>query len=279
MESAKNFEVEPANDRTLWRDTMNDGVIKFKNVVPAFAESTADELSKIEKQAGSKLEHNEANSVKDLKTDISLINMGRLYYYPKNKSVYKILEVKKNDGVYESIKMTIPESSDEITLDKTAEIDTLRDYVFINLKIYSGSVIEDIVNTKVKLQSKLEDELRGPVMGATGNGITMFRFFHNSEIIDKEDMLSKLKDVKDNMYLFATTGYSKAYKFKRFAKPYEWPYWGYYSTTIDAIAFTPNQNVVLCGFTLYGTDRDSFELKYKLYVDNNVVEEENGPMV
>lgn len=75
--------------------------------------------------------------------------------------------------------------------------------------------------------------------------------------------------------MFATTGYSKPFVFKRFKNPYNYAYWGYYGNSWDAIAFIPNQNVVLCGFTLYGTDRDSYEMRYKIYVDDQVVEEED----
>jgi len=172
--------------------------------------------------------------------------------------------------------MTEHNGDKEISLNKQEDIDTLRDYVLINLRIHSGGTNDCILNTPVKLQNKLEDELSQSFLGATGKAMTMVKLFYGSNLVDKEALLSSLKDIKDEIYLFATTGYSKSYTFKRFIKPYEWPYWGYYGTTIDAIAFVPNQSVVLCGFALYSTDKDSFEVKYKIYVDDVIMEEEDN---
>jgi hypothetical protein len=247
----------------------------FNGVVPAKKELNADQIAKLEKSGVKTYELNEANCIKTLKINDKSIASNKLYYHPKKKLVYKVIEVKKEDDKIVFVKLSESISSTELLIENSSEIDSLRDYVYLNLKIFSGGIMEDIVSTKVRLQAKLEDELKDSVDGATGKGVSMFKFFHDSKVVDKEDMLSKLTDIKDGMYLFATTGYSKAYQFKRFAKPYEYPYWGYYGTTIDAIGFSPNKNVVLCGFTIYGTDRDSFELKYKIYVDDAVVEEED----
>lgn len=243
-----------------------------------------DSRSQRNKGAKDKYELSESNIIKTFKTGSNTISSNKLYYYPKNEKCYRVIKVNQEEGKTTSVTMTehINESQslvkETITL-SDKDIDTLRDYIFINLKFHSDGAIEDTVNTKIRLQRKLEDELQGPVLGATSKTLTMFKFFFNSKLLDKEDMISKYDGIKDEICLYACTGYSKAYTFKRFHKPYEWPYWGYYGTTVDAIAFIPNQNVVLCGWSIYGTDRDSFELKYKIYVDDNIVEEEDSPMI
>ena len=64
--------------------------------------------------------------------------------------------------------------------------------------------------------------------------------------------------------------------FKRFRKPYEYPYWGYSGSTVDAIGYKPSQNAIICGFSIYSTDQPSFECKYKIYIDDTLVEEEDA---
>jgi len=91
--------------------------------------------------------------------------------------------------------------------------------------------------------------------------------------VDGEKYLSSYEDINEGMTLIAAAGFSKPYKFKRFKKDYEYPYWGYSMGTTDAMSFVPNKAVILYGFTVYASDQLQFEIKYKLYVDDKVVEE------
>lgn len=261
----------------VWRETLDEGLIKFSDVKPGIPEKSSDELKKKGASTTDKFELSEANMLKIFKTVTqSTPNVGRLYYYPSTESCYNIIEVKKDaEGKVESVKMVKQHGSDEVTLSKESDIKTLRDYVIVNISIFNDNVCSDILNLQIKLQTKLENEIATPLQGATGKVLTMFKFFQDSNLVDKEMTLSNLRDVKDEMIIIAAAGFSKPYIFKRFKKPYEWPYWGYYGTTIDAVAFVPNQNVIFAGFTLYSTDQPSFECKYKIYVDDNVVEEDD----
>lgn len=262
----------------VWRETLSEGLIKFSDIKPGVTEKSADQFSKKDSGVIDKYELSEANILKTFKSATqSAPAAGRLYYYPKTESCYNIIEVKKDaDGKIESVKMVKKNGSDEVTLSKDIDIKTLRDYVFVNISVFNDNVCSDILNIQIKLQTKLETEIAAPLQSATGKLLTMFKFFKDSDVVDKDISLSNLSDVKDEMNIIAAAGFSKPYTFKRFRKPYEWPYWGYYGTTIDAVAFVPNQNVIFAGFTLYSTDQPSFECKYKIYVDDNVVEEDDN---
>lgn len=245
--------------------------------MPSYKEKTL-EIIKKEKDSASKYDLSEANVIKTLKIDMSKVSSGRVYFYPKTNKCYNVVEAKKENGETVYAKMVEHKGEAELILTDLDEISTMRDYVFVNIKLCGEYGTEDIINAPIKLQGIIESELSSAIMGATGRGISMFKFFHDANLVEKDNTLSKLSNIKDNMFLLGTTGFSKMYTFKRFPKTYEWSYWGYYGTTIDAIAFTPNQNIVLCGFTIYATDREYFELKYKIYVDDNVMEEEDGPL-
>lgn len=272
--SSSNYSLK---NSAIWKTTLEDGLVKFTDVVPMIGEISAEALKK-KKDDSSKYDLSEGNIIKTL-TQASQFTVitTKLYYYPTNDSVYKVLEVKKDaDGKVNFVKMVHYKDNSEITLEKDSEISTLRDYVWVNVKIYTDNILSTIINTKVKLQNKLDAELGDPIQGATNSTISMFKLFMGSKLVDKESFLSSHDDVKDDLSILATTGFSKPRVFKRFRKPYEWPYWGYYGTTTDAIAFVPNQNCIIAGFTLYATDKPSFECKYKIYVDDNIVEEEDA---
>ena len=163
---------------------------------------------------------------------------------------------------------------DEIKLDQDIQIDSLRDYININIKLYHETNSGEIISLPIKLQNKLETELGDPIEGITGTTFALFKFFHKSHILNGDKFLNSYPDVKEGMTIIGAAGFSKPYCFKRFKKPYEYPYWGYYGNTIDAIAFVPNKPVIFYGFVLYATDQPQFQVKYKIYVNDSEVEAE-----
>jgi hypothetical protein len=123
-------------------------------------------------------------------------------------------------------------------------------------------------------RNKLEDELADPIEGATGKTLAMFKIFKDSKLVDKDMYISNYDNVQDDVTLLAASGFGTSHTFKRFKSFCEYAYWGYSPGSPDAICFTPNQNVILCGFTIYTSDQLQFEIKYKIYVDGDMVEED-----
>lgn len=271
MESDPVYKVD---DEHLWRETLADGTVKFFNTKPSLKEQDADVLNKKEKGLD-KYELSEANCIKNLKTDTSTLTSMKMFYYPAKESVFNILEVKKDDnGTPNFVKMVPPDSSDEITLEDPDEISTLRDYIYLSIKVLSNTDAPQILNSIAKLGGKLENEVGDSLKGSTGRTISMFKFFTEKKMFDKSSMISSIPNVSDNTCLVATSGFSKPFIFKRFQKMYEWPYWGCSGYSPEAIAFIPNQEIILQGFTLYVSDNSAgFECYYKIYIDDDVVEE------
>ena len=266
--------VESHTEKVVWRETLEDGLVKFKELKPMIVEKSNAELTK-KNAPVNKYELNEGNIVKTLKIVTSSVSAHKLFYYPIEQKCYNVVDVKKEDGEITSVKMIEHNGTKEVILTKQSEISTLRDYVLVNLKIFDGSNEGVIINVQVRLQSKIEEELAPSVLGVTGKTMSMNKIFYNSKVVEKDSFISSLEDIKDDMTLLSTSGFSQQYKFKRFFKNYEWPYWGYYGTTVDAVCFVPNQTVILCGFTTYATDGPHYEVKYKIYVDDTIVEEED----
>ncbi len=165
------------------------------------------------------------------------------------------------------------DTQEEKVLSDPHDISLLRDYININIKIFAENDGGEVFSIPVKLQNKLSNELGEQVEAITGMTFGLFKFFCRSVVVNGDKFITSYPDIQDEMTLLAAAGFSKPFVFKRFKKPYEWPYWGYSLGTTDAMQFCPNKPVILYGFTLYATDQPQFEVKYKIYVDDQVKEE------
>ena len=155
----------------------------------------------------------------------------KIYYYPKTECCYTVINVEKNeDGVYTSAKLLKQDSDHQLELTKQTELSTLRNFVNINIKMFSSDGPGEVISAQVKLQNKLETELADPILGATGKSIALFKLFKDSKLIDKDMFLSSHSNVKDNMVIMGIMGFSNPYTFKRFKRLNEGPYWGYYES-------------------------------------------------
>ena len=131
----------------------------------------------------------------------------------------------------------------------------------------------------MKLNNKLEGEVGEVILGATGIELSSFKFFKDSKFVNKDAIISSLDNVKDEMELVAMVGLSKPSIFRRFGNPSESRGWGHHGRYVDAIIFIPNQNVIVSGFSLYAAlDYPSFEWTYKIYINDNLVQEQNDPV-
>ena len=90
---------------------------------------------------------------------------------------------------------------DEIKLDKDIKIDSLRDYINVNIKLYHETNSGEIINLPIKLQNKLETEIGDPIEGITGKIFALFKFFHKSHTLNGDKFLSSYPDVKEDMII------------------------------------------------------------------------------
>jgi hypothetical protein len=174
----------------------------------------------------------------------NILILGSLIYYPKKGAIYKVNDLQEEDGKIKGIKLMQKDTSELLELTAESEISTLRDHIFINIK-FSGEGYP-ILNLPCRLGHKLETELSESVKSGTGKSFSAFKIFQNKSIVDKEILVFNLKDAKDEMYLFATIGFSTEYTYLRFKiNEYTSPYWYSGYQNIDAIMFIPNTTVFL----------------------------------
>ena len=172
----------------------------FANAKPAIVEQALDPKTSKASADSSKYDLWEANCIRTLKGELSTnVVASKLYYYPKHKAVYNVLEVKKNSSDQPTfVRMLKHKSTDEVLLDDQSEISTLRDFINLNIKIHSEAS-NGIMNTQVKLQNKLENELTDPILGATGKSLSMFKLFRDSKVVDKESFISSFDNIEDDI--------------------------------------------------------------------------------
>ena len=134
MDTVQTFNIEK---QALWRQTFDDGVLTFKNVVLQTKEKAQEEL-KAENKNSKEFEHFEENWVKILKSDSNAcIVQSKLYYYPKLNAIFSVIEVRTNDENQPIfVRMVKHQDSGEVILEDTEEIKTLRDYIKVDVRVY-----------------------------------------------------------------------------------------------------------------------------------------------
>jgi hypothetical protein len=106
-------------------------------------------------------------------------------------------------------------------------------------------------------------------------GIMAFKLFYKGKELDKTLSVAQLDDIKEGDYLIASEGLGKPFKFNRFTSVYTSYGWSNSGNYPDGIAFIPTQNIKVCGFSTFAArEKPSYEMKYKVKIDGNDVEED-----
>mmetsp|Transcript_1072 Transcript_1072/g.1050 ORF Transcript_1072/g.1050 Transcript_1072/m.1050 type:complete len:125 (+) Transcript_1072:378-752(+) len=83
-----------ADNKAMWRETLSDGLSKFKNVIPAYAEFQEKDLKKKELP-----EFSEAKILKTFKVKSgNVFNKGNLVFYSKDGKFYKVVDLRNDDS-------------------------------------------------------------------------------------------------------------------------------------------------------------------------------------
>ena len=94
METCNTFSVDRDS---LWRKTLDDGILYFQNAQPSIVEKSQEELKKSAAKADDKYELSEANCIRILDQRFGQdIEQSKFYCYSLNKKIYKAIEVKKD---------------------------------------------------------------------------------------------------------------------------------------------------------------------------------------
>ena len=269
------------NQDQKWRETLNDGILYFKNTQLTIAEKSQEELKNSDKLHERKIELSEANCIKMFEFSSSEDIYQSMYlYFQQNMSICKVIEVKK-DWDYQPtfVRMVKHDSEEELVLEDQESIKLLKNNIQVRVRVFLEKISNLVISTSVKLNNKIGNELEKAIKLETGASLSTIRLFKDSKSVSKDTFVFSIDNIKDDMELIAVAGLSKPSFFKRFYTTGNSHGWGHHGKLIDAIAFIPNQYVFVSGFSLYAAlDYPSFEWTYKIYVDDNLVEEQNDPV-
>ncbi|CAI2373399.1 unnamed protein product [Moneuplotes crassus] len=254
-----------------WRTSLDEGELPFCNVIPSIKEKTKDQQKK---ENDSML--TEANILKTFKEKTApVFNKGNLVYNTKEDKWYKVLDLKTDEEykpTWASVSLRDSNETKEVTKGSEFEEFTNSLMIFISVNHESGNT--ETLEVDLKIYDKFEAALEGPFDGA---GITLmgYKLFYNSKELDKDSNLSKIEGIKNGDTIYASEGFGKPYKFSRFPRVYTSYGWSNSGNYADAITFVPTQNVKVCGFSCYAAkQKPSYEMKYKIKINETVVEEE-----
>ena len=99
--------------------------------------------------------------------------------------------------------------------------------------------------------------------------------FFKGKSLDKGGWIAQIENITDGDIIYASEALGKPFIFKRFKEPNNTWFWCNNGCSADGIIFVPTQNVRVWGFTWYAANqKDSYEMKYRVKIDNNSVEED-----
>jgi len=102
-----------------------------------------------------------------------------------------------------------------------------------------------------------------------------YKLFFNKTNIQKDKTPAQIEEMKDQDWIYASQGLGKPYVFKRFQKVYTSYGWSNSGNHADGIAYLPQKNVKVCGFSTFAArSKDCYEMKYRVKIDGTEVEQE-----
>ena len=258
----------------IWLNTMNDGVLLFKNVSLSVKES-----DKEDKKDEDAIEHSADNQVLKFDEDEVLYPHGSKYFHNEMQVFCTVTDRTENevDGVskLESIKVRLDSLDSEAVLPNDESLTNILKKeldVFIRVVHTSGDklTIQGTFNLNVNFKENMKT-----VFASVGYNSGKFKLFHNQKLLDNNTEFSTIFQPGQDTYIYAFESMGKPKMWKRFPKCYEYGTWSC-GGSADAISFTPTKPITLAGFQFYvPKEENECEMNYKITIGENHVEE--GP--
>ncbi|CAI2373546.1 unnamed protein product [Moneuplotes crassus] len=258
----------------IWRATLDEDIIPFVNLKPSLKELTQEEMKK--NDAPDQFNFSEANVFRGFtKGAQPVFNKDKLIYNFKTNKWFKVLDL-KTDNQYNPTwaSLSIRDGAETVEISKPEEFaeykNTLKVFINVNFSEGDSSVIE--VNPKIyeKFETAFENALQG-----VGAQMMSYKFFFNGKEISKDDCIANLENVTEGSTILASEGLGKPSVFKRFPDSNPNSSWSNSGRYCDGLAFIPNQNIRLSGFTTFASSNDSqYEMRYTVDIGGTIVEED-----
>lgn len=263
-----------AQPEVTWRATLDEGNLPFNNLKPSLKELSLAEMKK--KDAPAQFNFSEDDIFRTFKGKAPpVFNKDKLIYSTKDDKWYKVLDLKTDDNSNPTwVSMSLKNGTETVEISKPEEFDQFKNSlkVFINVNSASGDSTVVEVNPKIyeKFETAFEDAFQG-----VGASLASYKFFYKSREIQKDECLANIEEIYDGDALFASEGVGKPFKFSRFPEIHDRYQWSNSGRYTDGLAFTPNRNIRISGFSTYaGKTESQYEMKYKVNIGGVDVEED-----
>lgn len=262
-----------------WIETMDDGVLYFKN--------TSSHIKEIKEKVemGQEYEHNEENCIIKLTNPDTELAAGKKYLHAQSDKIVTVVEVER-DEEEKATKVTIKQEGAEETTDLLPDqFNQLINEVDVSIRVLSKSGIKNTLKGKFNTNDTLKQSVNGilEISGIKANRYKVFltkKLEENKIELPKDVDLEKLYESKIGVNLFAVESLGIPSKWKRFQTHYEGSEWSNSGSSADGIIFVPTKDVLLAGFAAWAPKTEpSYMMKYKAEVDGVVVEEDPNATV
>ena len=256
-------------EKGKWLQTKDDGILLFKNISFSIKEADKEEKKDVE------YEHTEANCILNFDEHTCKYIYGTKLFHQEMKVFCTVTErVDDENGNLKQIKIRMDSLDSEAIVENTPEqMEKLTAFMDIYLRIIQKSGTKLTIKSKYVLSLNMKENLKN-IFGASGLKDGNFKILHNDKLLDKNSEFEQIYEIDKDTYLYAFESLGAPKKWKRFRTHYEYSTWSNSGNSSDGIIFIPTKAVTIAGFVSYAAKDDpDYELKYKLEIDGNTVEE------
>eukprot|EP00345_Euplotes_harpa_P008250 CAMPEP_0168333334 /NCGR_PEP_ID=MMETSP0213-20121227/9549_1 /TAXON_ID=151035 /ORGANISM="Euplotes harpa, Strain FSP1.4" /LENGTH=194 /DNA_ID=CAMNT_0008337645 /DNA_START=11 /DNA_END=595 /DNA_ORIENTATION=+ len=186
-----NEEHYVVDSESMWRETLSDGLSKFKNVIPAYAEFQEKDLKKKELP-----EFSEAKILKTFKVKSgSVFNKGNLVFCSKDGKLYKVVDLRNDDsGKTSWVSLVSRDGAVSREVDSQADLADFEISSEIYIMISPANKDSSVVGLKLKIYEKIETTLE-PAFEGLGLLMLAFKFFFQGKELDKSLSVAQIEAI------------------------------------------------------------------------------------
>lgn len=258
----------PQERNFCWVETLNDGLLPFKNVTFSIQESLKEEKEDKE------FPHTQENVILDFESENVPFNTGAKYFHTEKKQFWTIEEREEVEGTirpkFVKVKFADSEAEPEL-IENDQELGKLIDQLPVKLRIIEKSGAKKTANGTVDINDGFKDGME-KLFSSLGLKVMKYKIFHGKDVLKNDASLDKLYLSDRGLDFFWWECLGKPSKWRRFEGKYGDNTWSNSGRHHDRIVFVPKKDIVFAGFSVFRPKDDpSFYMRYKIEIDEKVI--------
>lgn len=186
-------------------------------------------------------------------------------------------KIEDENGTLKQLKFRLDSVGGEAIIEnKEEELRSLLDRVKITFRVLQKTGTKLTIEGLYFLNVNFAENIKN-IFNSAGLKSSEYKLFDGEKLLKNDTEIAQIYKEGTPNYIYAFESRGKPKKWKRFYNFYDYNSWSCGGSSSDGIIFIPKKDVSISGFMVF-VPRDGnteFEAKYKILVDDRVVEE--GP--